>query len=61
MSICSEVYISKDKAKQMVKEKLMAEHAQLIDQAVSGMNESELNEHLNSESDLYYYNISEDS
>lgn len=57
MSICSDVYIDIETARQKVKAKLMYEQERLIDSAVKGMEDWELSSYLNQDSSLYYYNI----
>lgn len=57
MSICSDVYISLDEARQRVKAKLMRDQEELVDQAIKGMSEFDLSCILNRDSDIYYYHI----
>lgn len=57
MSICSDVYISLEKARKMVLKKLLYDQTKLIEKAVSAMDEWELTSILNKDSDIYYYNI----
>jgi len=59
MSICSDVWITKDEAKKAVVEKLIYENRILIKLAVESMNTFELSGYLN-DSDIYYYNIEDD-
>lgn len=57
MSICSDVYISLEKARKMVLKELLYDQTKLIEKAVSAMDEWELSLILNKNSDIYYYNI----
>jgi hypothetical protein len=57
MSICSDVFITEEEARQRVKRMLMYQQEQLIDAAIKGMETFELSMHLNGHDDLYYYNI----
>jgi iron-sulfur cluster repair protein YtfE (RIC family) len=57
MSICSDVYITKEDAVDQVTKILMYEQEKLVRKAVQAMSDDELSCHLNKESDLYYYNI----
>lgn len=57
MSICSDVFITREKAEEMVKSQLIYEQTELIKSAVKGMTKWELSGILNRDSDLYYYNI----
>lgn len=60
MSICSDVYITRQEARQKVIQKLMYDQQMLIQLAVKAMDDFELRLHLNQNSDLYYYNIKPD-
>lgn len=57
MSICSDVYITREEAEKRVKAKLLYDYELIILQAISAMDEYELTNHLNNDGDLYYYNI----
>ena len=57
MSICSDVYIEKEKAIEMVKTILMSDQEYLIDCALKGMDNFDLSHYLNKDSDIYFYNI----
>lgn len=57
MSICSDVYISREEARVRVKNELLYQQKELIELAIKGMNDFELIHILNKDSDLYYYNI----
>ena len=57
MSICSDVFITREEAEKMVYSQLMYEQERLIQQAIKGMNSWELSGILNRDSDLYYYSI----
>lgn len=57
MSICSDVFITKEKARAMVKRVLLSQQEILIDQAIKGMDTWELRRYLNSDGSIYYYNI----
>lgn len=58
MSICSDVFISLEEARERVRSKLMDQQSSLIEAAVKGMTERELSWSLNDgSSDLYHYNI----
>lgn len=57
MSICSDVFITREEAEKMVKSQLIYEQTELIKSAVKGMTIWELSGILNRDSDLYYYNI----
>ncbi len=57
MSICSDVFITREEAEKMVKSQLMYEQEMLIDNAIKGMSSLDLSGLLNRDSDLYYYNI----
>ncbi len=58
MSICSDVFISREKAREMVKAKLMYQQEKLVEIAVKNMKDWELTSELNDGSeDLYFYNI----
>jgi hypothetical protein len=56
VSICSDVFITEEEARQRVKRMLMFEQERLIDAAIKGMETFELSMHLNTD-DMYYYNI----
>ena len=58
MSICSDVFITKEEAKKLVKEKLMEEQEKLIDLAIKAMDNYDLTSHLHSE--FYFYHIEEE-
>jgi hypothetical protein len=60
MSICSDVYISKEKAQLMVKNKLLYQQELLINLAVKAMEDFELSGYLNEDGSIYYYNIESD-
>jgi hypothetical protein len=58
MSICSDVFITEEEARQRVKRMLMYEQELLIQLAVNGMKVWELSSYLNRDDDgLYFYNI----
>lgn len=58
MSICSDVFISLEEARERVRSKLMDQQTQLIEAAVKGMTERELSWELNDDDDpIYWYNI----
>jgi hypothetical protein len=57
MSICSDVSISLEEAKDRVKNILLCQQKQLIEQAMKGMTKDDLSLILNMDGDLYYYNI----
>jgi hypothetical protein len=57
MSICSDVYITEEEARQRVKRMLMFNQETLIDLAVKSMQDFELTGYLNQDNDTYYYNI----
>jgi hypothetical protein len=57
MSICSDVYITREKAEMMVKNKLEYQQRLLIKQAIKGMDDYELTNHLNEDGSLYYFHI----
>lgn len=57
MSICSDVYITKEEAVKRVKQTLLYQQEQLIESAIKGMSLFEMSHILNRDSDLYYYNI----
>ena len=57
MSICSDVFITREEAEKMVKSQLIYEQTELIKSAIKGMTIWELSGILNRDSDLYYYNI----
>lgn len=57
MSICSDVFITEEEARERVKRMLMYEQEQLLQLAVNGMQVWDLTSYLNRDSDLYYYNI----
>lgn len=57
MSICSDVFITREEAEKMVKSQLIYEQTELINSAIKGMTIWELSGILNRDSDLYYYNI----
>ena len=57
MSICSDVYISREKAREMVTKHLMYEQEKLVNAAVKNMQDYELTEYLNEDGSIYYYNI----
>lgn len=57
MSICSDVFITKEKARAMVKRVLLSQQEILIDQAIKGMDTWELTGYLNYDGSIYYYNI----
>lgn len=61
MSICSDVYITREKAEKMVKSRLMYEQERLIDLAVKSMGNFDLSGYINEEGSIYYYNIEDDS
>jgi hypothetical protein len=60
MSICSDQYISRKKAREMVLNRLMNKQRELVENAVKGMADHELTSILNEDSDLYFYEIDED-
>lgn len=57
MSISSDISISREDARSIVKNLLLYEQEKLIDQAIKGMQDSDLRNYLNKDSDLYYYTI----
>lgn len=57
MSICSDVFITREEAEKMAEDQLIQEQTILIKQAIKGMNRWELSGILNRDSELYYYNI----
>ena len=57
MSICSDVFITREEAEKMVKAQLIYEQTELIKNAVKGMDVWALSSILNRDSDMYYYNI----
>lgn len=57
MSICSDVYISREKAREMVTKHLMYEQEKLVNAAVKNMQDYELTSYLNEDGSIYYYNI----
>lgn len=57
MSICSDVFISLEEARERVRSKLMYQQSLLIESAIKSMNEFELSGYLNEDGSLYYYNI----
>ena len=57
MSICSDVFITREEAEKMVESQLIYEQTELIKSAIKGMTKWELSGILNRDSDLYYYNI----
>ena len=57
MSICSDVYITLEKAREMVLKKLMYEQTKLVEKAIEAMDVWELSHIINRDSDIYYYNI----
>jgi hypothetical protein len=60
MSICSDVFITEEEARQRVKRMLMYNQEQLIDLAMQSMENFELTNYLNQGDDIYYYNIIEE-
>lgn len=60
MSICSDVFISEEKARQMVTSVLLSQQEILIKSAVKGMDKYELTSYLNYDGSIYYYNIESD-
>jgi hypothetical protein len=60
MSICSDVYITKEEAIKKVTELLMYEQEKLIKKAIEAMDSWELGSYLNKDSDIYYYNVEDD-
>ena len=60
MSICSDVFISEEKARQMVASVLLCQQEILIKSAVKGMDKYELTSYLNYDGSIYYYNIESD-
>ena len=57
MSICSDVFITREEAEKMVEAQLIYEQTELIKNAIKGMDVWALSSVLNRDSDLYYYNI----
>ena len=57
MSICSDVFVTREEAEKMVEAQLIYEQTELIKNAVKGMDVWALSTVLNRDSDLYYYNI----
>lgn len=58
MSICSDVYISLEEARERVRSKLTDQQIKLVEAAVKGMTETELCWELNDDDDpIYWYNI----
>lgn len=57
MSICSDVFISREKAREMVSKHLMYEQEKLVNAAVKNMQDYELTRYLNGDNSIYYYNI----
>ena len=57
MSICSDVYITLEKAREMVLKELMYEQTKLVKKAIEAMDVWELSHIINRDSDIYYYNI----
>lgn len=57
MSICSDVFITKEKALERVKRILLSKQEVLIDLALKSMDDFELTSYLDSE--MYYYTITE--
>jgi hypothetical protein len=60
MSIYSDVFITKQQAKEMVKARLMYHQERIINLAIKSMDNWELANHLNSDGSDYYYNIKEE-
>ena len=54
MSICSDVFISLEEARERVRSKLMYQQSLLIESAIKSMNEFELSGYLNEDGSLYY-------
>lgn len=57
MSICSDIYITLEKAREMVLKELMYEQTKLVKKAIEAMDVWELSHIINRNSDIYYYNI----
>lgn len=57
MSIYSSVYVSKDKAKKMVKEKLMDDFETIVNLSVLSMSDSDLMDYLNKDDNTEFYYI----
>ena len=57
MSVCSDVYLTREEAKSRVKNKLMRDHEFLIDSFVNKAESYELSSILNRDEDYYYYRI----
>ncbi len=55
MSICSDIYITREEARKRVKAVLMNQQEKLIDLAIKSMSDSDLACELHS--DMYYVNI----
>lgn len=60
MSICSDVFISREKALIMVKKQLMYEQERIVDLAIKNMPNWEITSYINSDGSIYYYNIEQD-
>ncbi len=57
MGISSDVYITRKKAEEMVKNILLDQHKILLESALKNMENWDLTSHLNEEGGMYYYNI----
>lgn len=57
MSICSDIFITEEEAREKVKRILMYQQEQLIDAAIKSMKDFELSGYLNQDGSIYYYNI----
>jgi len=57
VSVCSDKFITKQEAMEMVKHILMYNQQILVEQAVKGMDKHELIDVLNKECEFIYYNI----
>lgn len=55
MSICSDIYITREEAEKRVKSALLGQQERLIDLAIKSMDDSDLASELHS--DMYYVNI----
>lgn len=57
MSICSDVFISREEARKRVESILIDNQKELVKLAVQNMEDFDLTHYLNKDGDLYYYNI----
>lgn len=60
MSIYSDVYISEEKAREIVTKVLLSQQEILVKQAVKGMDKWELSDYINDDNSCYYYRIERD-